>query len=118
MLVRMALFLALWLILTLGDPGDILPGLVASLIAAWVSLRLSPQGIKVRSYSALISFYLRFVRQSWIAGIDVAQRAFDPRLPLNIGFVTYRSRLRAGAARSTFHVGEPASRDASGRPQG
>lgn len=102
MLVRLALFLALWLILTLGDPSDILPGLVASLIAAWVSLRLSPQGIKVRSYSALIFFYLRFVRQSWIAGIDVARRAFHPRLPLNIGFVTYRSRLRAGAARSTF----------------
>ncbi len=51
---------------------------------------------------ALLTFALRFFSQSVLAGIDVAWRALDPRLPLRLGFVVYPTRLAHGAARSTF----------------
>jgi len=37
-----------------------------------------------------------FLRQSIVAGIDVAQRALDPRLPLRPGFVVYQGAPPAG----------------------
>jgi len=45
---------------------------------------------------------LRFVRQSVVAGADVAWRALDPRLPLRPGFVAYPVRFPPGAARNAF----------------
>ena len=43
-----------------------------------------------------------FVWQSVVAGVDVARRAFDPRLPLRPGFVKCPLRLPPGSARNTF----------------
>ena len=40
--------------------------------------------------------------QSVLAGIDVARRAFDPRLPLKTGFVVYPVRYPRGPARNAF----------------
>jgi multicomponent Na+:H+ antiporter subunit E len=37
-----------------------------------------------------------------MAGVDVARRALDPRLPLRPGFVTYAPRLPPGGARDAF----------------
>jgi multicomponent Na+:H+ antiporter subunit E len=37
-----------------------------------------------------------------LAGIDVARRAFDPRLPLRPGFVTVPTRLPPGTPRDAF----------------
>ena len=37
-----------------------------------------------------------------MAGVDVARRALDPRLPLRPGFVTYAPRLPPGSARDGF----------------
>jgi multicomponent Na+:H+ antiporter subunit E len=45
---------------------------------------------------------LRFPVQAVIAGVDVARRALDPRLPLRAGFVTYSPRLPPGIARDAF----------------
>ena len=50
----------------------------------------------------LARFVLRFLRQSVVAGIDVAWRALDPRLPLRPGFVVYQPRLPPGPARNAF----------------
>jgi multicomponent Na+:H+ antiporter subunit E len=36
----------------------------------------------------------RFLAQSVVAGVDVARRVFDPRLPIQPGLVVYRPRLR------------------------
>ena len=47
---------------------------------------------------------LRFPRQSLIAGIDVARRALDPRLPLCPGFVTVSPRLPPGTPRDAFYA--------------
>jgi multicomponent Na+:H+ antiporter subunit E len=45
---------------------------------------------------------MRFVWQSVVAGIDVARRALDPRLPLQPGFVVYPIRLRVSPAQNAF----------------
>ena len=45
---------------------------------------------------------LRFLCQSVVAGMDVARRALDPRLPLRPGFVTYPVRFPPGTARNAF----------------
>jgi multicomponent Na+:H+ antiporter subunit E len=45
---------------------------------------------------------MRFFGRSAIAGIDVAWRALDPRLPLRPGIVTYHPLLPPGAKQNTF----------------
>ena len=43
-----------------------------------------------------------FLAQSVTAGIDVARRALDPRLPVNPGYVHHPLLLPRGPARNTF----------------
>jgi multicomponent Na+:H+ antiporter subunit E len=100
---RAAAFLAFWLILIGGpDPADRPAGIVAIVVATWASLRLLPPGGARVSPAALIGLALRFVRQSFVAGVDVAWRALDPRLPLRPGFVVYPARLPPGPALDAF----------------
>jgi len=75
---------------------------VAAVAATWASLRLLPPGAGRVRPGALIVFVFRFLYQSVIAGVDVARRALDPRLPLHPGFVTYPVGLPPGPSRNTF----------------
>jgi multicomponent Na+:H+ antiporter subunit E len=100
---RAVAFLALWLILVGGaDPADRPAGIIAIVAATWASLRLLPPGGARLSPIALARLVLRFLRQSIVAGVDVAWRAFDPRLPLRPGFVVYPARLLPGPALNAF----------------
>lgn len=101
-IVRLAGFLAFWVIIAGTEPVDILFGVPAALIAASASMQLLPARTKRLRVVALAKLVPRFLYQSISAGIDVAWRALDPRLPLQPGFVTYRPRLPPGAALSTF----------------
>jgi multicomponent Na+:H+ antiporter subunit E len=92
----------LWLILTGGNAADLVAGAVAALAATWASLLLLPPGTSRVRPLALGQFALRFLRQSLIAGVDVARRALDPRLPLTPGFVHYPVGLPPGPARNMF----------------
>jgi multicomponent Na+:H+ antiporter subunit E len=99
---RAAGFLGLWLALVGADPAD-LPAAAAAVVAAtWTSLRLLPPGGSRRSFVAMARLALRFLRESVVAGVDVAKRALDPRLPLQPGFVTYPVRFPPGLARNAF----------------
>jgi multicomponent Na+:H+ antiporter subunit E len=100
--VRTLSFLVLWMILTGGSPADLGAGAVAALAATWASLRLLPPGTSRLRPIALVRLALRFPRQSVVAGIDVARRALDPRLPLHPGFVVYPVGLPRGPARHMF----------------
>jgi multicomponent Na+:H+ antiporter subunit E len=100
--VRMVGFLAFWVILTRLDTLDVLVGIPAAVIAVWASLRLLPPGEGRLHPLALVRLVLRFLHHSLVAGIDVALRALDPRMPLRPGFIVYRSRLPPGSARNTF----------------
>jgi multicomponent Na+:H+ antiporter subunit E len=99
---RAAGFLGFWLVLTGGDPADLAVGLLAVAAATWASLRLMPAEYWHLHPVKFAGLTLHFLRQSIGAGIDVALRALDPRLPLRPGFVVYRTKLPAGTRRNTF----------------
>lgn len=99
LLARGAGFLALWLILMGTALKDLPIGLVAAAAAAWTSTMLWPESGKL-SASGLVRFLIRFIPQSVVAGVDIARRAFARRPALAPGFVTYRTSLPPGMARS------------------
>ena len=94
--------LVLWLVLAGASPADLPAGIVAAALATWASVGLLPPGRWRFRPIALARLALRFLYQSIVAGIDVAWRALDPRLPLRPGFVVYQPRLPPGLMRSTF----------------
>jgi multicomponent Na+:H+ antiporter subunit E len=98
--MRAAWFAALWLVLSGGESAGLPAGTVAVAAATWTSLRLLRAGAWRLAPSAFLRAVARFLRQSVVAGADVAWRALDPRLPLRPGFVTCPMRVAPGAARS------------------
>jgi multicomponent Na+:H+ antiporter subunit E len=99
---RSPAFLILWLILYGADPAGFIIGIGATIAATWTSLRLLPPGELHPSFAGLAGLALRFFRQSIVAGVDVAWRALDPRLPLRPGFVVCPMRSPPGPMRSAF----------------
>ena len=95
-------FFVLWIMLTGGNPADLGAGAVAALAATWASLRLMPPSTSRVRPLALARLVVRFLHQSVVAGVDVARRALDPRLPLHPGFVVYPVGLPRGPARHMF----------------
>jgi multicomponent Na+:H+ antiporter subunit E len=100
--VRWLVFLGTWFVLYGPDLTALPVGAGAAVAATWTSLRLLPAGSFHPRPGSLFVLALRFVWQSVVAGIDVARRALEPRLPLRPGFVTYSIRMRPSPARSTF----------------
>jgi multicomponent Na+:H+ antiporter subunit E len=100
--VRGAGFIALWAILIGTNPADLAAGVFAAAAASWASLHLLPTGTGRLRPGACSRLALRFLRQSVIAGVDVARRALDPRLPLRPGFIVFPAILRPGPGRSMF----------------
>lgn len=101
-LARTAAFLGFWLILSGVSLPDLLVGALAAVAATWVSLLLFPPGQWRLHFAALAKLAFRFPYQSIVAGIDVAWRALDPRLPLRPGFVVYHPHLPPGSTRNAF----------------
>jgi multicomponent Na+:H+ antiporter subunit E len=101
-IARAAAFFLLWLIISGADPTGLAAGAVAVGAATWTSLRLLPVGARRFSPFRLTTLALHYLRQSVVAGVQVAWLALNPRLPLRLGFVTYAVQLAPGAARNTF----------------
>ncbi len=101
-MVRAAIFLAFWLMISGRDLAGLPIGVAAAAAAAWTSLRLMPPGASRLRPLALARLVSRFLRQSIVGGVDVAWRALDPKLPLRPGFVSYPLRLPPGGARNAF----------------
>jgi multicomponent Na+:H+ antiporter subunit E len=102
-LVRGVCLFGLWIVLIhSAKPADLVVGVLAAIGATWVSVRLVPPDAGRVKFAALAARLPRFLWQSVLAGIDVARRAFDPRMPLRTGFVTYRVGLPRGLARNSF----------------
>lgn len=102
---RVLLALGVWLVLTGGAAGALLPGLLAAAAAAWLSLRLLPPMPRARPPRplGLLRLVLRFLGQSVLGGVDVARRAFRRRMPLDPGLVECSLlHLPPGAARNAF----------------
>ena len=104
-LARALCFLMLWVILTQSvKPADLICGLISTIIATHMSLRLLPPAMGQVRLAALLIFVPHFLMQSLLGGIDVARRALHPRLPLQPGFVVYRVDFPPGMARNQFAI--------------
>ena len=94
---------ALWAVLMQSTkPGDLAVGVLATVGATWASLALLPPDSGRVRFLPLVALLPRFLWQSLLAGIDVARRAFAPRVRLAPGFVTYRTGFPRGQARNNF----------------
>jgi multicomponent Na+:H+ antiporter subunit E len=102
---RAVLYFGVWIVVDQSaKPANLIVGVLASLAAAWVSLKLlPPQRGRVR-LGRLLLLLPRFLWQSLVAGFDVARRAFALRLDLQPGFVDYPTQLPPGSARSGFEL--------------
>lgn len=95
--IRLAAFWLLWWALAEGDLYNWWFGVIMVAVATVASLVMQPV-TQVRILG-ILRFVPFFVRQSVMGGIDVAMRAFSPKMPLNPGFVEVRLRLPNGPAR-------------------
>jgi multicomponent Na+:H+ antiporter subunit E len=99
---RAAILLGFWVVLIGRDAVDLAAGALTVAAATWVSLRvLDPQAQWLRPL-AVPRLAWHFVRQSVVAGVDVARRALDPRLPLHPGFTSHEVKLPTGPLRNAF----------------
>lgn len=101
-LVRSASLFGLWVVLIGIHPADVIVGLITAAAATWISLGLLPPQIETLRPRALPHLALRFIRQSLVAGFDVARRALHPRLPLRPGFTSCAVGFPPGPLRSAF----------------
>ena len=102
-LARGASYLLLWLLLMPSlKPTDLLVGLAVAGAATLFSLRLHPPATGCLHFGSLLALMPHFIWESVLAGIDVARRAFDPKLPLQPGFVACPLDFPQGFARNTF----------------
>ena len=103
--VRALLFFGVWIVVDQSaKPFNLLVGVLACAAAAWVSVKLLPPASGRVRLGALLMLLPRFLWQSLVAGLDVARRAFAPRLDLQPGFIEYRTQLPPGSARSAFEL--------------
>ena len=101
LLGRGLLFFALWLVLIGAAPKNWPVGLIAAAAATWASSPLWPPESRL-SPTGLVRFVLRFLPEAVVAGLDVARRAFSPRIVMKPGIVTYRASLRPGMAQGAL----------------
>ncbi len=93
----------IWLLLMpSAKPADLAFGAVVVVAATLVSLRLYKPAAGNVHLRSLLGLMPHFINQSVHAGFDVARRAFDPRLPLQPGFVLCPLDFPEGIARNTF----------------
>jgi multicomponent Na+:H+ antiporter subunit E len=102
LLIRTAILAAGWWILTEGDPAGIGFGIGIVALAVVTSLWLAPPVTQRYRPLALIQLALYFLVSSMRGGVDVARRAFSPRLPLSPGIRRFSGELPPGPARDTF----------------
>lgn len=102
-MARAMLFALAWAALAGADPKSWIvgaPAVLASVaISEWWVTPAAPASWRWRGAPAFLWFFLS---GSVRGGLDVARRAFDPRLPIAPGFVSYRTTLPAGPARVLF----------------
>jgi multicomponent Na+:H+ antiporter subunit E len=99
---RFTLFFVIWLVLTAGAVSALPFGLAAAFGATWMSLRLLPPGSRNASLFRLAAALPAILARVIWGAVDVARRALDPKLPMDAGWIAYRTRLPRGSARIAF----------------
>jgi multicomponent Na+:H+ antiporter subunit E len=101
-LLRASAFFVVWVALIGWGAADLALGLASAAAASWLSLRLLPPRRGRMHWAALFRLVPHFLLQSVVAGVDVARRALDPRMPLRPGFVSFPLSFPPGPARNVF----------------
>lgn len=99
---RFAVFFALWLVIAWPESADwavVAVGILAAGLATYVSWQLLPARHGVVRLFRVVRLVPGFFWASFLGGLDVIWRAFHPRLPLNVGWIVYRSHLTSSGAR-------------------
>ena len=96
-------FFLLWMLLMQSlKRADLAVGVLASVGATSVSLRLLPPFSGGLRFGRLLALLPHFAWESVLAGVDVARRALHPGMPLRPGFVSCPLGFPPGFARNTF----------------
>ena len=95
-LLRLGILLAVWWILS-GSSSDWWFGLPLAILAAAVSLWLTPPGRFLLRPQHIPGFAAFFLWQSLLAGWDVAKRTLSPALPLHPEILRIPMALPPGA---------------------
>jgi multicomponent Na+:H+ antiporter subunit E len=102
-LTRGVVFFGLWVtVRQSSQAADLAFGALVALGATSASLALLPPAAGSVLLGRLLRQVPRLMWESVVAGLDVARRAFHPRLPLCTGFVDVPLTLSPGLARNTF----------------
>lgn len=102
-LLRGIFFYLLWLTMAGTGTSELVVGIVATGLATWVSLALIPaHGGRWRPL-AVVRLCLRFLRDSVVAGVEIAVIALRPKMGLKPGVIEFPSRLPEGASRAFFN---------------
>jgi len=91
---RLSIFLLIWWVLTNGVTSSWWFGVPAVLLALITSLVLMPPMQLV--WLECIKFIPFFIKNSFVGGIDVAWRAFHPRLPITPALIEFPMQLPPG----------------------
>lgn len=100
--VRWIGFALFWLAMTAGAHEGFVFGAGAAVAATWTSMHLLPPGKFRIRWLRLLLMLPRFLWHGLAAGVDIARRAFDPRLPLQPGYVAYRVKFQHSDVRNGF----------------
>jgi multicomponent Na+:H+ antiporter subunit E len=96
------LWYGVWLVLAGWSPWNAGIGIPAAALAAWAGGVLLPPVGRRLAIPRVLRFAAGFLWQSVAAGVDVAWRVFQPRMPLHPGIVRVAPRLPAGPGRLLF----------------
>ncbi|MBW6509077.1 MAG: Na+/H+ antiporter subunit E [Desulfuromonadales bacterium] len=101
-ILRLGGCLFLWWVLTGGRASSWIIGVPTIALALWV-MEAAPQTHPWRiSFAGLLRFIPYFLLQSLRGGIDVARRAYSPRLPLDPQIIDFPLNLPPGPAQVFF----------------
>ena len=89
----------IWVALAGLDLEGVVVGAVVIAAAVAIGIALAPEAPRPVRLGRAFRLLPVFVWQSVLGGIDVARRAFDPRLPLAPGWLVLPAKLPDGAPR-------------------
>ena len=100
--MSLLVYACLWALLAEARVDSWIVGLPVVVLAAAAAVRLAGGRRWRWSPAGLLRFAGYFAFSSLLAGMDVAWRALQPRLPIRPQLIPYHPRLPAGAARIFF----------------
>ncbi|MGB3222570.1 MAG: Na+/H+ antiporter subunit E [Desulforhopalus sp.] len=101
-LFRLFLLAILWWGLSEGRLPNVLVAFIIISMVAWSSLYCIRPGTWSIHWPGLLGFIGFFLIETFLAGLDVAYRAFHPKLPLAPGIISYTLQLPKPSSKIFF----------------